>query len=110
MNLAYEKVQELATQLTMLKGILNWKLSLAHIMMNKRIMPTAIVKLGDTSTTLFLPAEVLNTSLEQKAEELVQSLQEAGVELNDLLYQYVAATETLEQQNENPIDKGRDHG
>ena len=101
-----KNLQSLATDLMMLKGILHWKVTVLKLVAKQGVPPTVQLQIPGTGLNMYLPADAINQSLEEYAESLVEKLNDAGVDLDATLQEYISVVEALEQENETPLDKG----
>lgn len=105
--LSGKELAELARNYLTLTAVLNWDIETTKSKHDKGIDPTVVMQLlvpGPQQPTMHLPASALTTALQSLAQSLATILRDSGVNVNELLQEYMQAMAPYDQENKNPLD------
>lgn len=102
---------ELARNYLTLTALLNWDATIVKTKHDKGLDPTVGLQAlipGAPNMVMYLPASALTSALQELARNIATELREMGVNLDELLQEYMDRVAPYEEQSKSPLDNGMD--
>lgn len=102
---------ELGRNYITLTALLNWDATILKTKHDKGLDPTVSLQAlipGSSNIVIHLPASALTSALQELARNITTELREMGVNLDELLQEYMERVAPYEEQSKSPLDNGMD--
>lgn len=106
-SLTGKELGDLARNYLTLQALLNWDIVVTKANHEKGLDPTVSLQMiipGAHPTVLHLPASMLTESLQTQAKALATELRESGVNIDELLQEYMETVAPYDQEHKSPLD------